>query len=152
MLTYNYEDKNSHITAKHWSNVYPITHTHTFWEILFLCKGSLMNTLNKEQQEMHKYDVALIQPTSIHKMKPLTGTMPRAARSTMLSISAACSSTVLRMVRHTCWRKGEAMRVRLPMASQRRAGSSTAWRMLANRMKRSGWRAFHSARAGLRRM
>jgi AraC-like DNA-binding protein len=74
MLTHNYEDKNSHITAKHWSNVYPITHTHTFWEILFLCKGSLMNTLNKEQREMHKYDVALIQPTSIHKMKPLTDT------------------------------------------------------------------------------
>ena len=73
MLTYTYESKDTHITAKHWSNVFPKTHTHTFWEILFLCKGSLVNILDKEENEMNKYDVALIKPSCIHKLRPLSG-------------------------------------------------------------------------------
>jgi AraC-like DNA-binding protein len=73
MLTYTYEGKDCNITAKRWSNIFPKTHTHTFWEILFLYKGSLVNTLNKEEHEMNKYDVALIKPTCIHKLKPVSG-------------------------------------------------------------------------------
>ena len=71
MLTYTYEGEDCNVTAKRWSNVFPKTHTHTFWEILFLYKGSLVNSLNKEEHVMNKYDVALIQPTSIHKLKPI---------------------------------------------------------------------------------
>ncbi len=73
MLTYTYESKNCNITAKRWSNVFPKTHTHTFWEILFLYKGTLVNSLNKEEHEMNKYDIALIKPTCIHKLKPVSG-------------------------------------------------------------------------------
>ena len=74
MLTFTDEDNNySTITAKYWSNVFQKTHTHTFWEILFLCKGTLINSLNKKETEMNKYDVALIHPKDIHKLRSIHG-------------------------------------------------------------------------------
>ena len=68
MLTFTNENNhNFTLSAKYWSNVFQKTHTHTFWEILFLCKGTLINSLNKKEKEMNKYDVALIHPQDIHK-------------------------------------------------------------------------------------
>lgn len=74
MLTFTNEDNNySTITAKYWSDVFQKTHTHTFWEILFLCKGTLINSLNKKETKMNKYDVALIHPKDVHKLKAISG-------------------------------------------------------------------------------
>ena len=70
MLTFTNENNhNFTLSAKYWSNVFQKTHTHTFWEILFLCKGTLINSLNKKEKEMNKYDVALIHPQDIHKLR-----------------------------------------------------------------------------------
>lgn len=74
MLTYKISHDDIHpISAKYWSDVFQKTHTHTFWEILFLCKGTLINSLNKKETEMNKYDVALIHPKDIHKLNAIPG-------------------------------------------------------------------------------
>lgn len=70
MLTFTNENNhNFTLSAKYWSNIFQKTHTHTFWEILFLCKGTLINNLNKKEKEMNKYDVALIHPQDVHKLR-----------------------------------------------------------------------------------
>lgn len=73
MLTFTNEPTDIACSAKYWSMVFQKTHTHTFWEILFLCKGSLINSLNKKETEMKKFDVALIHPKDIHKLHAKPG-------------------------------------------------------------------------------
>ncbi len=69
MLTFNLET-NEPFKIKFWPSIYSKTHTHTFWEILLLCEGSLTNILNQRQTEIHKYDVVLIHPSDTHKIVP----------------------------------------------------------------------------------
>lgn len=69
MLTFH-QDPNEALSIKFWPSIFSKTHTHDFWEILFLCNGSLVNILNKKSTEMKKYDIVLIKPSDIHKITP----------------------------------------------------------------------------------
>ena len=89
---------------------------------------------------------------SAGEMKPLIGIMPFWARVIASSSAASCSFIVNRRVKRTGNRKGDAIKVRSPMALQEisasRAGCLTCWMT----QKRSGWFAFQRARAGLLRI
>lgn len=73
MLTYTLNPSHIACSAKYWPMVFSKTHTHTFWEILFVCKGTLINSLNKKETEMKKFDVVLIHPKDVHKLYAVPG-------------------------------------------------------------------------------
>jgi YesN/AraC family two-component response regulator len=70
MITYKLSDQ-FEVSSRFWPNVFQTVHLHTFWEILFLCKGSLINSLDGKEKEMHTYDIALIKPENVHRLKPV---------------------------------------------------------------------------------
>ena len=68
MLIYDMEG--AEFSTNFWTAVFQKTHSHKFWEIVFICKGSLINSLNDKEVEMKKYDIALIHPNDIHRLIP----------------------------------------------------------------------------------
>lgn len=74
MITYKlhqdriYNDITKNIDYKLWSHVFPFTHTHTFYEIIFVLDGKFDNSLDGQVKTLNKYDVCLIKKENIHKL------------------------------------------------------------------------------------
>lgn len=69
MIIYK-SSKNCEVSSRFWPTVFQTIHTHTYWEIIFICKGSLINSLDNKEREMHVYDIALVKPENVHKLIP----------------------------------------------------------------------------------
>lgn len=69
MLIYDM-DGNTPIVSLYWTEIFQKTHSHRFWEIIFLCDGSFINVLNQKERQMNKYDVVLVHPKDVHRLKP----------------------------------------------------------------------------------
>lgn len=63
-----YTTQTNFSVVNYWQHLFPTIHTHDFWEILFVTEGSLINTLNGFEHKMNVGDIALIYPTSEHKL------------------------------------------------------------------------------------
>ena len=70
MITYTFDDSENNVSAKYWSRAFPIEHTHTFYEIIFVCHGTLSTVLDGSERIMNKYDICLVKPENIHIQLP----------------------------------------------------------------------------------
>ena len=69
MLVYDM-DTSEPFASLYWSELFQKPHSHKFWEIVFLCEGSFINVLNQKERLVNKYDVVLVHPKDIHRLKP----------------------------------------------------------------------------------
>lgn len=54
------------VSSKYRSTTHVVKHSHDFYELILVCKNSLMHTLNGEKRKMQKYDMCLISPNDYH--------------------------------------------------------------------------------------
>lgn len=54
------------VSAKYRSTTHIVKHTHDFYELILVCKNTLVHTLNDQKRQMQKYDLCIISPEDCH--------------------------------------------------------------------------------------